>query len=249
MKIKIIVVVLGLSISSLSFADFGLIQDTDGYVNVRDQPSLNGKVTGKLQNQSIVFCLDEESTAQFCNAQYALKGEEGMGFIHKSRIHFFKDYQKQHLKGHTQFSAEYILGKNKVVVTVQPAVVAAQNFKKTKIKDTESIELTHYKNKRFRGVDNGLPTASHFYQLSKIEIDYAGKKLLIPLEQVEQFFIPNTPLLKGGLQDFEMAEIYSSGKNVYLIFSLATGGAAQYSLIIHSEDGKLKDIQSWNMNI
>ena len=249
MKIKIILAVFSLCLASKSLANYGLIQDADGDVNVRDQPSLNGKVIGKLQNQSVIFCLDEESTAQFCHAQYALEGEEGMGFIHKSRIHFFKDYQKWHLKGHAQLSAEYILGKNKVVVTVQPAKVVAQNFKKTKLKDTESIELTHYKNKRFRGVDNGLPTASHFYQLSKIEIDYAGKKLLIPLEQVEQFFMPNTPLLKGGLQDFEMAEIYSSGKNVYLIFSLANGGAAQYSLIIHSEDGKLKNIQSWNMGI
>lgn len=48
-----------------SYADFGFIQDKDGYVNVRGNSSLNSKVTSKLNNNEIVSCVMEEGTNNF----------------------------------------------------------------------------------------------------------------------------------------------------------------------------------------
>ncbi len=45
-----------------SYADFGFIQDKDGYVNVRGNSSLNSKVTSKLNNDEIVSCVLDEGT-------------------------------------------------------------------------------------------------------------------------------------------------------------------------------------------
>lgn len=47
-------------------ADFGLIQDKDGYVNVRENSSLSSKVTSKLNNNEIVSCVMDEETSNFC---------------------------------------------------------------------------------------------------------------------------------------------------------------------------------------
>jgi len=45
-----------------SYADFGFIQDKDGYVNVRENSILNSKVTSKLNNNEIVSCVMDEQT-------------------------------------------------------------------------------------------------------------------------------------------------------------------------------------------
>lgn len=49
-----------------SYADFGFIQDKDGYVNVRENSSLSSKVTTKLNNNEIVSCVMDEETNNFC---------------------------------------------------------------------------------------------------------------------------------------------------------------------------------------
>lgn len=90
-----------------------------------------------------------------------------------------------------------------------------------------------------------LPNAKQHLQFEKIEVMYQGQHLVIPFEKLQPYFFPNTPLQERGLQDFAQAEIYSSGQHLYLIYSLANGGAAQYSLVIHIEDGKLKQQYAW----
>ena len=49
-----------------SYADFGFIQDKDGYVNVRENSSLSSKVTTKLNNNEIISCVMDEETNNFC---------------------------------------------------------------------------------------------------------------------------------------------------------------------------------------
>ena len=46
-------------ISSCIYADFGLIQDKDGYVNVRELADLSSKVISKQKNGEIVSCMDD----------------------------------------------------------------------------------------------------------------------------------------------------------------------------------------------
>uniref|UniRef100_UPI0018A968FA SH3 domain-containing protein n=1 Tax=Acinetobacter baumannii TaxID=470 RepID=UPI0018A968FA len=64
-------------------ADFGLIQDKDGYVNVRENSSLSSKVTSKLNNNEIVSCVMDEETNNFCLVN-ASNG--ATGFFYKNRI-------------------------------------------------------------------------------------------------------------------------------------------------------------------
>ncbi|HCV3156118.1 TPA: SH3 domain-containing protein, partial [Acinetobacter baumannii] len=69
-----------------SYADFGFIQDKDGYVNVRGNSSLNSKVTSKLSNNEIVSCVMDEETNNFClvNASNGV-----IGFVYKNRVNNF----------------------------------------------------------------------------------------------------------------------------------------------------------------
>lgn len=66
-----------------SYADFGFIQDKDGYVNVRENSSLSSKVTTKLNNNEIVSCVMDEETNNFC----LVNASNGVtGFFYKNII-------------------------------------------------------------------------------------------------------------------------------------------------------------------
>lgn len=45
-----------LGISALSHADYGFVDDPDGFVNVRDSDSLKSKVSTRLKNGEAVSC-------------------------------------------------------------------------------------------------------------------------------------------------------------------------------------------------
>ncbi|HCV3149729.1 TPA: SH3 domain-containing protein [Acinetobacter baumannii] len=71
-----------------SYADFGFIQDKDRYLNVRENSSLNSKVTSKLNNNEIVSCVMDEGTNNFC----LVNASNGVtGFVYKNRVNTFNN--------------------------------------------------------------------------------------------------------------------------------------------------------------
>lgn len=240
---KKILLLIGVFASSLSFAqssNFGLIQDPDGYVNVRDQASTKSNVVDKLNNGDVISFVGDYAENQF---SYVLYAKDGSGYIHNSRINSFKDFQKWALQSSTKLNAQYRLGQNTVKIETQSVNANPKDF--TFGSSPQAFQL--YKNKLFYGTDGTVPTGN--LQLKNIEIQYNGQKISIPAQDLENYFIPDTPLSNGGLQDFAEAEIYSKGQDVYFINTLAGGGAAQYVLMIHIQNGKVVKIQAWNESI
>ena len=105
---KKLIPIFSLFICCLSFADsrhFGLIQDSDGYVNVRDQASTQSKVVDKLNNSAVVS-FSGEAENQF---SYVLYANDGSGYVHDSRINKFKDFQTWKLQSSNTQNASYVL--------------------------------------------------------------------------------------------------------------------------------------------
>ncbi len=87
-----------------SYADFGFIQDKDGYVNVRENSSLSSKVISKLNNNEIVSCAMDEGTNNFC----LVNASNGVtGFIYKNRINNFSGYTSIKLSQYSREKAVY----------------------------------------------------------------------------------------------------------------------------------------------
>lgn len=62
---------------------YGVIDDKDGYVNLRKSPELSSEVIKKINNGTIVYCYNEGGRINdFCYSQTP----EGKGYIHTSRI-------------------------------------------------------------------------------------------------------------------------------------------------------------------
>lgn len=77
-----------LSANSITFYDYefsghGIIDDKDGYVNLREYPKLDSKIVNRLKNGTLVYCYNEGGRVNdFCYSSTP----KGTGYIHTSRI-------------------------------------------------------------------------------------------------------------------------------------------------------------------
>ncbi|WP_201590255.1 hypothetical protein [Psychrobacter fozii] len=67
---------------------YGIINDSDGHVNLRKLPDLKSKIIDKIDNGTLVYCYNEGGRVDdFCYSQT----KKGLGYIHTSRILVLED--------------------------------------------------------------------------------------------------------------------------------------------------------------
>ncbi len=179
-----------------SYADFGFIQDKDGYVNVRENSSLSSKVTTKLNNNEIVSCVMDEETNNFC----LVNASNGVtGFVYKNRINSFGGYTSIKL---SQYSREKAVYSDKNIIV---EVYAKKAILDPKLYKTFKGEYKYFNNKQFFGTDGILPN-NNFLQLDKIIIKDKDKKIEIGKNDIEQYFFPKNGIDgdKNELADFKI---------------------------------------------
>lgn len=72
-------------------SNFALVNDKDGYVNVRSSPSITSNIEMTLKNDEIVLCASTDDSPNFCLVNFK---NDNVGFIYKSRLNFFKIIKK-----------------------------------------------------------------------------------------------------------------------------------------------------------
>lgn len=220
------------------YADFGFIQDKDGYVNVRENPSLSSKVTTKLNNNEIVSCVMDEETNNFCLVN-ASNGETG--FVYRNRINNFSGYTSIKL---SQFSREKVVYSDKNIIV---EVYAKKAILDPKLYKTFKGEYKYFNNKQFFGTDGTLPN-NDFLQLDKIIIKDKDKKIEIGKNDIEQCFFPKNGIDgdKNELSDFK---IYYLNNNIYILNTFNNGGASAYNIVLNVKNGKLVANKAWKVEI
>ncbi|MNS65925.1 SH3 domain-containing protein [Acinetobacter calcoaceticus] len=222
----------------ISYADFGFIQDKDGYVNVRGNSSLNSKVTSKLNNNEIVSCVMDEGTNNFC----LVNASNGVtGFVYKNRINNFSGYNPIKL---SQYSREKVVYSDKniiVEVYTRKAILDPKLYKAYK------GEYKYFNGKAFFGTDGSLPN-NDFLQLDKIIIKDKDKKIEIGKTDIEQYFFPKNGMDgdKNELADFK---IYYLNNNIYILNTFNNGGAAAYNIVLNIKNGKIATNKAWKVEI
>jgi hypothetical protein len=221
-----------------SYADFGFIQDKDGYVNVRGNSSLSSKVTSKLNNNEIVSCVMDEETNNFC----LVNASNGVtGFVYKNRINNFGGYTSIKL---SQYSREKAVYSDKNIIV---EVYAKKAILDPKLYKTFKGEYKYFNNKNFFGTDGSLPD-NNFLQLDKIIVKSKDKKIEIGKNNIEQYFFPKNGIdsNKNELADFK---IYYLNNNIYILNTFNNGGAAAYNIVLNIKIGKLVANKAWKVEI
>ena len=222
----------------VSYADFGFIQDKDGYVNVRGNSNLNSKVISKLNNNEIVSCVMDEGMNNFClvNASNGV-----IGFVYKNRINNFSGYTSIKLSQYSREKAFYS-DKNIVVeVHAKKAILDPKLYKAYK------GEYKYFNGKTFFGTDGSLPN-NDFLQLDKIIIKDKDKKIEISRTELEQYFFPKEGVDrdKNELADFK---IYYLNNNIFILNIFNDGGAVAYNIVLNVKNGKIVTNKAWKVEV
>ncbi|MDC5680344.1 SH3 domain-containing protein [Acinetobacter baumannii] len=221
-----------------SYADFGFIQDKDGYVNIRENSSLTSKVTSKLNNNEIVSCVMDERVNNFC----LVNASNGVtGFVYKNRINNFSGYTYIKL---FQYSKEKAVFNDKNIIV---EVYAKKAILDPKLYKTFKGEYKYFNNKKFFGTDGTLPN-NDFLQLDKIIIKSKDNKIEIGKNDIEQYFFPKNGIYgdKNELADFK---IYYLNNNIFILNTFNNGGAAAYNIVLNIKNGKLVANKAWKVEI
>lgn len=221
-----------------SYADFGFIQDKDGYVNVRGNSSLNSKVTTKLNNNEIVSCVMDEGTNNFC----LVNASNGVtGFVYKNRINNFSGYTSIKL---SQYSREKVVYSDKNIIV---EVYAKKAILDPKLYKTFKGEYKYFNNKQFFGTDGSLPN-NDFLQLDKIIIKDKDKKIEIGKNDIEQYFFPKNGI-DGDKNELANFKIYYLNNNIYILNTFNNSGAAAYNIVLNVKNGKVVANKAWKVEI
>ena len=147
---------------------FAVINDKDGYVNVRKEKSVHSKVLKKLDNNTLIFVLEYDK-AYYGNWIYA----DNEGYIYNDRvkwIHNFPQIAKGIAKGNTiVFEGKEI----QVVLSTEKFDKSKHSFKYHK-EYRDVIEKID--GKLFWGTDGNMPKREY----KSIEVKIRGKQVPIP---------------------------------------------------------------------
>ncbi|MDR6796744.1 SH3 domain-containing protein [Acinetobacter calcoaceticus] len=234
----IIFIVLMIGSIEVSYADFGFIQDKDGYVNVRENSSLNYKVTSKLNNNEIVSCVMDEGENNFC----LVNASNGVtGFVYKNRINNFSGYTSIKL---SQYSREKVVYSDRNLIV---EIYAKKAILDPKLYKIYKGEYKYFNGKIFFGTDGSLPN-NDFLQLDKIIIKDKDKKIEIVKNDIEKYFFPKNGIDgdKNELADFK---IYYLNNNIYILNTFNNGGAAAYNVVLNIKNGKVVANKAWKVEI
>ncbi|MEN2402894.1 hypothetical protein GKZ90_0024115 [Flavobacterium sp. MC2016-06] len=220
---KIITVPLFLLFNCNLFAQFAIITDSDGYVNVRNQAQKGNTISDKLENGFVVYCFEPKDN--WLNIDYSKNNKELNGYIYKDRIKYLSEFTKIPLITETQ--TKVIFKKDSLNITVESKPFDSKTAKLTFVKGDKSI-LNKINGKRFWGTDGEIPKNCYKY----IKVLIGNKTIEIPKNSIEDLFEPTL---------FNTKINYNKKDDVLYISCNNSDGAGGYEIVWIIEKGKYKE--------
>ena len=200
---------------------FAVINDKDGYVNVRKEKSVHSKVLKKLDNNTLIFVLEYDK-AQEGNWIYA----DNEGYIYNDRvkwIHNFPQIGKGIAKGNTiVFEGKEI----QVVLSTEKFDKSKHSFKYHK-EYRDIIEKID--GKLFWGTDGNMPKREY----KSIEVKIRGKQVSIPQSAYNDLY-------ESYLYTEFNSVHYDKDNDILYIVALNGDGAGAYMVCWQIEKGVYK---------
>ena len=216
-KIFLFLLILNPIISFGQIEEFAMVNDKDGFANVRYRPNLKSKIVGRLKDKEVFFAMSEVGE----NDWIEIGKPNLQGFIHKSRVILFSSFPEIKVSPENE---NYVKFHNKAI-TLE---ISSEKFnsKTNSIQKSSNVKVIEKINgKKFYGTDGDLPKTSFKSIVCKID----NKKLPVGREQLNDIFEPN----------LSNAEAYFDAKTETIYFSMYNSdGAGGYYLgfIFHKNE-------------
>ena len=200
---------------------FAVINDKDGYVNVRKEKSVHSKVLKKLDNNTLIFVLEYDK-AYYGNWIYA----DNEGYIYNDRVKWIEKLPKI-AKGITKGNTIVFEGKEiQVTLSTEKFDKDKHSFKYHK-EYRDVIEKID--GKPFWGTDGNMPKR----QYKSIEVKIRGKQLSIPQSAYNDLY-------ESYLYTEFNSVHYDKDNDILYIVALNGDGAGAYMVCWQIEKGVYK---------
>jgi len=214
-KIKIGFLLFLFLVSNFSYADFALVNDPDGNVNVRSDSNVKAKIVDRLQNGTIIYCYSEYLKNGFCMVEIEKHGDSN-SYVYMSKLKPISNFKKLNSKLINKTNLELSGDSLKINVKI----------KNTDKRDGEFIN-EYFKNGEIFGADENLLPQ---YKYESIELNVKNKIINIDKKYLSNLFYPQL--------DSTQAFYDSYNKTLYLVAKNGDG-AIVYNVIWVFKDGRL----------
>ncbi|WP_119080526.1 SH3 domain-containing protein [Chitinophaga alhagiae] len=207
-------------------AQFALVEDKDGYVNVRDKPSLSGTVTGRVPSGNIVFCM--ETAGEWYSVDYGSGKQTGSGYIHRSRLQMVRNFPEIAVQKATEDSI--IFRQDSLRLVLGKRLFRQENRQLQYNRSGEYQYLARIDGRDFWGTDGGLPRQEY----SVFRLSWKGRPVNMPDSAFNDVFEPNF---------FHTQLRYDSAGGRCFVEAINSDGAGGYVVIWMFERGVYKTRQ------
>lgn len=212
-------------LTTISFAQkFAVINDVDGFVNVRNEAKVGNNVSHKLNNNHLVFYFDEDIEGNWQYITYEVNNEELFGYVYKNRLHDVSNFLK--LPVFKEGKNEIIFKNKNLELQIKVKPFAKNNSKITYLKNTKIVEKIN--NEKAWGTDGDLPKTQYDF----IKLKCNNKHYVLPNKAFENLYEPN----------LEFTKVYVDAKtNSVFLEATNSDGAGGYTFIIVIQNGVYKE--------
>jgi hypothetical protein len=221
---KIINIVFFLLLTVNAYSQLAIVNDADGYVNVRYKADKNSKVVSKLQNNEIVYCFEPEGN--WVNIDFMTKPEDGNGYVYRDRLKYISNFNDIKPVGLTENSVKFIHDST-CIQLVKSKFLSKQN-KLSFDKNNGYNFLTKINGKLFFGTDGEIPK----FRYKRFLITIGKDRLKIPISDYNDLYEPN----------FNSTYLnYDTRSHRYYLSALNSDGAGGYEVVwVFSKEGYIR---------
>jgi hypothetical protein len=196
-----------------SFSQLAIINDPDGYTNIRKAKSITSKIIGKVYNDDIFSVAQDEKNDEWWGIFFTSKNAYIQGFIHQSKfteLGLLKQIAKKS-NNRRLFKNSLSISNDSInfLISLKPF-----NSKEHQIKRNKGF-VEKIDGMKPWGIDGGLPKM----EISTLALSIKGHSVLIPKSAYKDLY-------EIGLN--EMNIHFDSRGNIYIYFPINSDGAGGY---------------------
>lgn len=210
-------------LSCFAFGQFAIIQDKDGYCNVRSSSEKGNNIIDILDNGHLVYVF--ENDGNWSNIDYSKSNKELNGQVYKDRLRLISSYM--HIPILTKSKRQTVFKKDslKIILTSQSFDRTKHNFTYSK-ENKDQVQLID--NKKYWGTDGGLPNTEY----KSIEVYIGNTKVTLPNDALENLY---------EVSFYNCHVNYDKTNDIIYIQTMNSDGAGSYEVIWKVEKGIYKE--------
>lgn len=209
--------------------EFCVVQDSDGYTNVREKGDIKSKVIARVDHGQLVW-VSSGGMMKWVDVLFMDKeGKERTGFIHSSRLKALTDFES--FTGDVSEAEQtetFTKGDIRVEIQLEPFQIENRELTYKEFDEGQRY-LIEIDGKDYWGTDGAEPRE----QYKKITVQEGDRKMTLPDEALQNLFNP-------GLYPGNTKVTLNPKDDAIYITSFSSDGAGGYVVAFVIEGGKYK---------